>query len=190
MQASGLDYRLNVRRDTIADDVHSATIFETEATLNELEPKLVAGSHSFTLEELRWMYEEANDLRSIAQHNHDYDGCMKEKGSINSLNNLCQKIAAALRVLESAAPSQRDFTPGPWLFKDTARQQLHVWSEEHGDICRISRNGQIEYKENAELIRKAPNMFAALEKIRHEMKHGTNNPKVILNLVDSGLNPE
>lgn len=75
---------LDVRYDTIINDVESADDFETEESLSTLRSKLEAGSTNYTINECKWMIQELENRKSVAYGNDLTIG--QKYGFINSMD--------------------------------------------------------------------------------------------------------
>lgn len=97
LQKEEILYRVQLRRETIEDDIESATPFEkTEGNLDALEQKILLGLSEYTLEEKQWLREEFEDLANIADCNINSAETDKEQrqiiGFVNSMNNAVSKL--------------------------------------------------------------------------------------------------
>lgn len=58
-------YKLDIRVETILEDIESATTFERDKeNLDKLRAKIIDGNMDFTADEKQWLKEELEDLNS------------------------------------------------------------------------------------------------------------------------------
>jgi hypothetical protein len=91
LQVEELTHKLEVRRETIADDPDSADEYETVSFLDALDAKIKGGRETeLSTDELDWLTQEAKNLQSIGDSNLQYDSDWL--GYSRSMSNLVKKL--------------------------------------------------------------------------------------------------
>lgn len=85
---------INIRRETVEDDIESATPFEAiPNSLDTLEGKIKSDDMNFSLAEIEWLVEEASSRKDMALSNSGNEG-IKVLGLANSMQNIIDKIVS------------------------------------------------------------------------------------------------
>ena len=83
---------IDLRLDTISDDVESATAFESEQSLNNLKSKIEGGNMNFTSDEIEWIKEEMKWKLEMHYAAAQTEVGFAAQGNINSLQNSIDKL--------------------------------------------------------------------------------------------------
>ena len=83
---------IDLRLDTISDDVESATAFESETSLKELKVKIEGGNMLFSFDEAEWIKEEMEWKLEMHYAASETEIGFAAQGNINSLQNSIYKL--------------------------------------------------------------------------------------------------